>query len=114
MDLIEQMSGSVTILEPHGRIDSTNAKEFGDRLSTLLNTGHNQLLIDLHSISYICSGGFRQLLIAKRSIQNKNGKLALCGVSGEVKRLFDIGAFGELLPIHQTREAGIASMHDNM
>jgi anti-sigma B factor antagonist len=110
MDVIEQMAGDVTIVEPRGRIDSATAKEFGDRLSKLLITGRNQLVIDLHSITYLSSAGFRQLLIAKRSTQEKNGKLAVCGVSGEVKRLFDIGAFGELLPLYPTREAAIASV----
>jgi anti-anti-sigma factor len=110
MDAIEQVVGNVTVIEPRGRIDSATAKEFGDRLSKLLNAGHNQLVIDLGSITYISSAGFRQLLIAKRATQDKNGKLALCGISGEVKRLFDIGAFGELLPISPTRDAGIASV----
>ncbi len=110
MDVIEQVAGPVTILEPRGRIDSATAKEFGECLSKLLNDGRHQLLIDLQSITYISSAGFRQLLIAKRSTQDKNGKLALCGVSGEVKRLFDIGAFAELLPLYPTREAAIASV----
>jgi anti-anti-sigma factor len=110
MDVIEQVAGSVTILEPRGRIDSVTAKEFGECLLKVLDSGRQQLVIDLHGITYISSAGFRQLLIAKRSTQDKNGKLALCGVIGEVKRLFDIGAFNELLPIYQTREAGIASV----
>jgi len=110
MDVIEQMAGPVTILEPRGRIDSVTAKEFGERLTNLMNTGRHQLVIDLNSISYISSAGFRQLLIAKKSTQERNGKLALCGISGEVKRLFDIGAFAELLPIYPTREDSIASM----
>ena len=110
MDVIEQVVGAVTILEPRGRIDSVTAKEFGECLSKWLSVGHHQIVIDLHSITYISSAGFRQLLIAKRSTQDKNGKLAVCGVSGEVKRLFDIGAFDELLPIYPTRDAGIASV----
>jgi anti-anti-sigma factor len=110
MDLIEHADGDITVVEPRGRIDSATAKEFGDHLSKLLNAGRNQLVIDLHSITYISSAGFRQLLITKRSTQDKGGKLALCGVSGEVKRLFDIGAFGELLPIYPTREAGVAGV----
>lgn len=110
MDVIEQVTGSVTILEPRGRIDSVTAKEFGECFTRALNSGRQHLVIDLHSISYISSAGFRQLLIAKRSTQDKNGKLALCGVTGEIKRLFDIGAFSELLPIYQTREDGIASV----
>lgn len=110
MDVIEHIEGDIAVIEPRGRIDSANAKEFGERLSKLLSDGHNQIVIDLHSITYISSAGFRQLLIAKRSMQDKDGKLALCGVSGEVKRLFEIGAFGELLPIYPTREAGVASV----
>lgn len=110
MDLIEHTYGAITVVEPRGRIDSTTANAFGDHISKLLNAGRNQLVIDLHSITSISSAGFRQLLIAKRTTQDKDGKLALCGVSGEVKRLFDIGAFGDLLPIYPTREAGIASV----
>ncbi|HEY7230450.1 MAG TPA: STAS domain-containing protein [Pseudolabrys sp.] len=110
MDVIEQLAGSVTILEPRGRIDSVTAKEFGERVINLLNIGRHQLVIDLNSISYISSAGFRQLLIAKKSTLEKRGKLALCGISGEVKRLFDIGAFDELLPVYSTREESIASM----
>lgn len=110
MDLIEHTNGEITVVEPRGRIDSATAQEFGERLSKLVNDGRSQLVIDLHSITYISSAGFRQLLIAKRSMQDKDGKLAVCGVTGEVKRLFDIGAFNELLPIYPTREAGIAGV----
>jgi anti-sigma B factor antagonist len=110
MDVVKQEAGAVTILELRGRIDSVTAKEFGECLSRVLTTDCPQLVIDLRNISYICSDGFRQLLIAKRSTQERNGRLALCGVTGEVKRLFAIGAFDELLPIYETREAGIASV----
>jgi anti-anti-sigma factor len=110
MDVIEQAAGTITIVEPRGRIDSAAAREFGACLARLLNDGRHQLVIDLKSISYISSAGFRQLLIANRSTLEKNGKLALCGVVGEVKRLFDIGAFGDLFPIFPTREDGIASV----
>jgi anti-anti-sigma regulatory factor len=50
------------------------------------------------------------LLIANKSTQEKNGKLALCGIVGEVKRLFEIGAFDDLFSICATREDGIASV----
>jgi anti-anti-sigma factor len=110
MDVIEQAAGHVTIVEPRGRIDSAAAGEFGACLARLLNDGRYQLVVDLKSISYISSAGFRQLLIASRSIQQKNGRLALCGIAGEVKRLFDIGAFEELFVIYPTREESITRM----
>jgi anti-sigma B factor antagonist len=110
MELFEQEAGGVTILEPHGRINSVIAKEFGEHLSKVLNGGHYKLVIDLHNVTYICSSGFRQLLIVKNSTQSKDGRLALCRANVDVKRLFNIGGFDELLPIHETREDGIASV----
>lgn len=110
MDLIEVVAGTVTVVEPRGRIDSLTAKEFGDRLSGLVQSGRHQLVIDLKSITYISSAGFRQLLIANKITQDKKGKLALCGIHGEVKRLFDIGAFSDLFLICPTREDGIAKI----
>jgi len=110
MDVFTQEAGAVTVLEPRGRIDSVTAKEFGEYLSKVLGGGCYKLVIDLHSVTYICSTGFRQLLIVKNSTQNKDGKLALCRANVDVKHLFDIGGFGELLPIYETREAGIASV----
>src|SRR5262245_42661612 len=93
MKLVEAVADDVTIVEAYGRIDSTTAREFGDRLVSLVQAGRGSLVVDLKNIAYISSAGFRALLIAKRAAAGKQGKLALCGVIGEVKRLFDIGGF---------------------
>ena len=47
--------------EAHGRLDSTTSKAFGDRLTSLLETGHGALVVDLKSIAYISSLGFQAL-----------------------------------------------------
>jgi anti-anti-sigma regulatory factor len=50
------------------------------------------------------------LLIANRSAAAKEGKLALCGVIGEVKRLFEIGAFMDQFLICPTQAEGIGKL----
>jgi anti-sigma B factor antagonist len=105
--LIEEVAEDVTVLEVHGRLDSTTAKEFGDRLAALVQAGRRAILIDLKNIAYISSIGFHVLLKANRATTEKHGKLALCGVIGELRRLFEIGAFNELFLICQTRADGI-------
>ena len=92
MKLLEEVTEDITIVEPHGRLDSTTASEFGDRLVSLVQAGRSSLVVDLKNIAYISSAGFR-LLIANRAAAGQQGKLALCGVIGEVKRLFDTGGF---------------------
>jgi anti-sigma B factor antagonist len=89
MKLVEAIADDITIVEAYGRLDSTTAREFGDRLVSLVQAGRSSLVIDLKNIAYISSAGFRALLIANRAAAGQQGKLALCGVIGEVKRLFD-------------------------
>src|SRR5438045_3718904 len=109
MKLVEGVNEDVTIIEAYGRLDSTTAKEFGDRLVSLVQSGR-AIVVDLKNIEYISSAGFRALLITKRATTEKQGKLALCGVSGEVKRLFEIGAFMDEFLICPTQADGVGKL----
>ena len=110
MKLVEEVTDDVTIVEAYGRLDSTTAKEFGDRLIALVQAGRCSIVVDLKNIAYISSAGFRALLIANRATAGREGKLALCGVIGEVRRLFDIGAFTEEFLICPTQAEGIGKL----
>jgi len=107
MQIGEIQSDGVLIIEPQGRMDSTTAKPFGDRVVERIRSGSHHLLIDLHQILYISSAGFRSLLIARKLIDEFKGKLVLCGMSPEIKRLFEIGHFMDLFVICGTRDEGI-------
>jgi anti-anti-sigma factor len=108
MELAESQSNGVVIIEPRGRMDSVTAKPFGDRIVELIRSGSHHLLIDLQQILYISSAGFRSLLIARKLIDEFKGKLVLCGMSPEIKRLFEIGHFTELFLVCATRAEGIS------
>ena len=47
MRLVETEADGVMVVEAHGRLDSTTSKAFGDRLTSLLETGHGALVVDL-------------------------------------------------------------------
>ena len=66
MKLVEEVTDDVTIVEAYGRLDSTTAQEFGDRLIALIKAGRGSIVVDLKNIAYISSAGFRALLIADR------------------------------------------------
>jgi anti-sigma B factor antagonist len=110
MDISEEDKGVVTIVTFKGRIDSNSAKPFGDTLTNLINTGRARLIVDLENIIYISSAGFRALLLAGRSAEEKNGAIALCSVSSEVRRLFDLSRFTDLFPIYGSRDEGVAKL----
>ena len=99
----------VTAVTVKGRVDSTTADKLRNHLTELVQAGSARLVIDLKEVTYISSAGFRTLLITARSVDQVKGKLALYGVGGEVKRLFDIASFTELFTILPNRDDAVAA-----
>jgi anti-sigma B factor antagonist len=112
LKLMEETAENITVLEAHGRLDSRTAQQFGDRLVALVQAGRSAILVDLKNIIYISSAGFQAILMANRITAESQGKLALCGVIGGVKRLFEISSLTELFLICQTRADGIAKLRE--
>jgi anti-anti-sigma factor len=108
MEIVEMHKGAVTVIEPRGSIDTSSATPFGDRIFEVISSGSRNLLVDLQHIVYISSAGFRALLVAHKHADEANAKLVLCGVSAEVRRLFELGRFLDLFTICATRDEGIA------
>jgi len=110
MELDTTALDTVTAIAIKGRVDSTTADRLRDHLAEVIGAGSAHLVIDLKEVTYISSAGFRTLLIAARSVDRAKGKLALCGIGGEVKRLFDIASFTELFAILPNRDDAVAAV----
>ena len=108
MEVREEQQGDVTIVAANGRIDSTTAKGFGERLTGLIRSGSRQVIIDLSEVAYISSAGLRSLLVAGKLIDDNDGQLFLCGLSREIQRLFDLSGFTDLFSISASRDESIA------
>lgn len=109
MEVKEEQVGGVTILQVKGRVDSTTSQMLGERLTAVLETAKARVLVDFSQVEYISSAGFRILLQAAKRADENTAKLVLCGVSGKVRQLFDLGGFLDLFSITSTRDEGIAA-----
>jgi anti-anti-sigma factor len=109
MDLNEEQVGGVTVLAVKGRLDSTTSLVLGERLTAMLGAAKAGVLVDLSQLEYISSAGFRVLLMAAKRADQNTAKLVLCGVSGKVEQLFDLGGFLDLFSIAATRNEGITA-----
>lgn len=110
MELPEERIGDTVILEARGRVDSTTAKEFGDRMISLIESGSRRLVVDLKNLAYISSAGFRALLLAAKKAEETSSQFVLCGISGKIKQLFEIGGFTDLFRTYPSREDGLSAL----
>ena len=80
-----------------GRVDTTNAKEFEDVVSSSLD-GIKSLIMDFSELEYISSAGLRVLLIAIKRM-NKQGSMVIRNANEMVKEIFDVTGFSDMVDI---------------
>lgn len=110
LDIAEEQRGEITIVDIKGRVDSNSAKPFEERLTGLFKAGRNRVVVDFRHILYISSAGCRALLVAGQLAEDNQGKLALCNMTAEVRRVFDLGGLTELFAIYASREEGLSKL----
>jgi anti-anti-sigma factor len=110
LEVNESTDGAITIMALRGRLDSVSAPALGERLSGALAAQGRRLLIELSQLEYISSAGFRVLLLAVRRAAESDGKIVLCGVSGKVQQLFDLGGFLDFFRICSSRDEGVTAL----
>lgn len=100
--------GNIEILTISGRLEPNSWKDLKDVITALmLDANTHDLIIDLHDMEYVASAGFREFFIAGRTLSRQGRKLAVCGLRGEVKRIFDIAKFDTAYPTFEDRTAAL-------
>ena len=80
-----------------GRLDTTTAPELDDAVKASLD-GITKLSFDFAQLEYISSAGLRVLLSAQK-IMNKQGSMVVKNISEEVKEIFEVTGFSDILTI---------------
>ncbi len=78
MDLHEERLDQVTALSVKGRIDSTTAAQFGQKLEAVVADPSGRLVVDFRDLDYISSAGFRVLLVAANNAIGRPTACAAC------------------------------------
>ncbi|MBR3465312.1 MAG: STAS domain-containing protein [Clostridiales bacterium] len=97
LNIIKNVNGSDLKVILEGRLDTTTAPQLETELSSILG-GVTALKFDLAKLDYISSAGLRVLLSSQKTM-NKQGTMVISGVSPEVKEIFDVTGFSDILTI---------------
>ncbi len=97
LNIIKNVNGSDLKVILEGRLDTTTAPQLETELSNVLG-GVTALKFDLAKLDYISSAGLRVLLSSQKTM-NKQGTMVISGVSPEVKEIFDVTGFSDILTI---------------
>ena len=111
MQVEQKIQGNVAIITVTGDITLNKGGDvlLKDKVQSLIQQGHKNLVIDLGGVSYVDSAGLGQLVHAYATTKNKGGSLKLLNVT---KRLKDLLVVTKLLTVFDTyddEKAALAS-----
>lgn len=87
-------------LKISGRIDTLTALDFQKEMELLLKYETTpDIEIDCSELDYTSSQGLRSFLLAQKTVTAKNGKMILKNMKPEVKEVFDITGFSNIIKI---------------
>ena len=102
--------GEILVASPSGRIDTSTYGRFKELLNAELDASKaRHLVIDLSSLEYVSSAGFREFFLAGRRMSREGGTLSVCSFQPQVKELFEIAQFMTAYAVYDTREAALAA-----
>ena len=82
-----------------GRLDTVTSSEFEMSLTPYFSSPGLELVLDCCAMEYISSAGLRVVLMAHKSIVANGGRFVIRNLSKEVRSVFDMIGFSNILAI---------------
>lgn len=97
LDIKKNIDGKKLEIVLSGRLDTTTAPMLEASVKESIE-GIESLVFDFAKLEYISSAGLRVLLSTQKTM-NKQGDMVVKNVSDEVKEIFEVTGFADILTI---------------
>ena len=99
MDITIKTEGAKTFATLSGRLDTTNADKFQADIAPLTQLTDPDIEIDCTDMEYTSSQGLRIFLMLQKQVSSKGGKMVMRNMKPQVKEVFDITGFSNIIRI---------------
>ncbi len=97
--------GKTLIKIKENLVTDPDAREFKEALTSLIDDGKRQIIIDFSDMVFIGSSGIGKLLLAYKRLDDLGGKLYITGLNKDIKDLFITFRLNEFFNIVDNLEA---------
>jgi anti-sigma B factor antagonist len=107
MEIAVDKIGSVAVaMVPVEELDASNSGEFKRDIAPVLEA-NSKLVLDLSQLRFVDSSGLGAMVSCLRQLTAKSGDLKLCGMSKQVRGLFELVRMHRIFDIYSTREEAV-------
>jgi len=98
MHIVKTQEGDQTVLALSGRLDTITSPKLQEALIPAFDSA-KRIVLDFSGLDYVSSAGLRVLLIGEKTAKVKGGLQTLVNVPAEIKEVFTMTGFSEILNI---------------
>lgn len=109
IDISIEQRDQITLVAVSGRVDSMNANQFGEALTTQISDGNTQLVLDLSSVEYMSSAGLREIVTSLKKAKKASGDLRLAQPSQRVREVLEMAGLDTIFRIYGSQDDALGS-----
>lgn len=102
VQLSTESRGGATVVSVAGDLDIHSAPSLRATLSTLLEDGQLQLVVDLEKVGFLDSSAIGALVGAHKRAEELGGSLQLVCTQPRTLKVFGISRITDVVPVHAT------------
>lgn len=107
------MDSHLTIIQPSGHINASNASEFQRQLTTAVASQQHSILVDMKRVESLDSAGLMALISALTLAQSLKRRFSLCSVAPSIRMIFELTQLDGAFEVFESRDAYAATLKRN-
>jgi anti-anti-sigma factor len=109
---IEQFNETLVVrFTQPGPLDEGTGYALSQYLSSLVKRqGGRHLVLNFGHVDYVTSMIIGRLLALNKELAGRKGRLTLCGVTAQLRELFDLVRLPMLIPLYETEEEALEAL----
>ena len=109
MSLNIEDKGNVKIVKLSGKLDVNLSMSIESELEQLVDSGSNNIILELSGVEYLSSSGIRVLISIMRKIKDNNGRLVLSSITDLIKKILKTVELEDLFEVYENVDEALAS-----
>ena len=97
------------VIALEGRVDANTMRRFERAIEVVRKACDVAMILDCRNLDYISSAGLRVVLALAKSLRQQGAELGLCSVTDDVRRVFNVSGFDQIIPVRDTQAEALAA-----
>ena len=109
MSLNIEDKGKAKIVMLEGKLDVNLSVSLESELDALIDSGSNNLILEISKVEYLSSSGIRVFINMMRKVKDKNGRLVLASIPASIKKILKTVDLEDLFEVFDTVDEALAT-----